>query len=170
LCIQYWKDIGVELQIKPLDRNLLNQRFLNNDEPFATWQGDIGSDIVFPISPKIMHGNSEANALGWGRAWEAWMTQKGQFPQLEEEPPDWVKAQYTDWTKFQSTYDEKERIKIMRGLWDRFYDYLPCWGTVGVPQPILVNQALTNIPEKGVFGFGTIRMVPVNPEQFFFKT
>ena len=169
LCIQYWKDIGIELSIKPLNRQLLNQRFLANDLPMTTWQGDIGSDVVFPLSPKIMHGNSEANALGWARAWEAWMTQKGQFPDMEEEPPDWAKAQYTDWTQFHSTLDEKERIRIMRRLFDRFYEYLPCFGTVGVPQAVVMKPNVTNIPEKGVWGYGTIRAVPVNPEQFFFK-
>ena len=169
LCIQYWKDIGIELAIKPVNRQLLNQRFLANELPMTCWQGDIGSDVVFPLSPKIMHGNSEGNALGWSRAWEVYMTAKGQFPDIEEEPPEWVKLQYSDWTKFHSTLDEKERIKVMRGLWSRFYEYLPCFGTVGIPQAVVMKPNVTNVPEKGVFGFGTIRAVPVNPEQFFFK-
>jgi peptide/nickel transport system substrate-binding protein len=169
LCIQYWKEIGIEFTIKPVNRTLLNQRWVSNEQMMTFWQGDIGSDIVFPLSPKIMHGNSEGNALGWSRAWEVWMTAKGQFPDLEEEPPAWVKAQYDDWTKFHSTLDEKERIKIMRGLFDRFYEHLPCFGTVGVPQAVIMKPEIMNVPEKGVWGFGTIRAVPVHPEQFFFK-
>jgi peptide/nickel transport system substrate-binding protein len=169
LCIQYWKAIGIEFTIKPVNRTLLTERMVSNDLIMTFWQGDIGSDIVFPLSPKIMQGNSEANALGWSRAWEAWMTQKDRFPDIQEEPPDWVKLQYTDWTKFHTTIDEAERIKIMRGLFDRFYENLPCFGTVGVPQAVVLKTNLTNVPEEGVFGFGTIRAVPVNPEQFFFK-
>lgn len=170
LCIQYWKEIGIEFTIKPLNRTLLTQRWASNDLAMTFWQGDVGSDIVFPLSPKIMQGNSEAgNALGWSRSWEMWMSNKGQYPDIEEDPPEWVKLQYTDWTKLHSTLDEKERIKVMRGLFDRFYENLPCFGTVGVPQAVVMKPEITNVPEKGVWGFGTIRAVPVNPEQFFFK-
>jgi peptide/nickel transport system substrate-binding protein len=170
LCIQYWKEIGIEFTIKPLNRTLLTQRWASNDLTMTFWQGDVGSDIVFPLSPKIMQGNSETgNALGWSRSWEMWMTVKGQFPDIEEEPPQWVQLQYTEWTKLHSTLDEKERIKIMRGMFDRFYENLPCFGTVGVPQAVVLKPEIMNVPEKGVWGFGTIRAVPVNPEQFFFK-
>ena len=169
LCIQYWKEIGIEFTIKPVNRTLLNQRWVANEQMMTFWQGDIGSDIVFPLSPKVMHGNSEGNALGWSRAWEVYMRNKGQFADLEEEPPAWAKAQYDDWDKLHTTLDEKERIKIMRGLFDRFYEYLPCFGTVGVPQAVIMKPTITNVPEKGVWGYGTIRAVPVHPEQFFIK-
>ncbi|MBX2998488.1 MAG: ABC transporter substrate-binding protein [Caldilineaceae bacterium] len=170
LCIQYWKDIGIEFTIKPLNRQLLTERWTANELPMTFWQGDIGSDIVFPLSPKVMHGNSEpGNALGWSRAWEMWMRNKGQFPDIEEEPPAWVQLQYTDWDQFHSTLDEQERIQIMRGVFDRFYEHLPCFGTVGVPQAVVLKSTITNVPEMGVWGFGTIRAVPVHPEQFFIK-
>ena len=169
LCIQYFKDIGIEFSIKPQNRTLLNERHVANELSMCFWQGDIGSDIVFPLASKTMRGDTEGNALGWGRAWEAYMLQKGQYPDVEEEPPDWVKAQYSDWDKFFVTLDAQERVKIMRGVIDRFYEQLPCFGTVGVPQAVIINSKLTNVPEKGVFGYGTIRAVPVNPEHFFFK-
>lgn len=170
LCIQYFKNIGIEFTIKPQNRTLLNQRHLANELPMLFWQGDIGSDIVFPLASKTMRGETEGNALGWGRAWEAWMLQKGQYPDVEQEPPAWVKAQYADWDKFYQTLDQAERVKIMRGVLDRFYENLPCFGTVGVPQAVILNSKLNNVPEKGVFGYGTIRAVPVNPEQFYFKS
>ncbi|NPV06404.1 MAG: ABC transporter substrate-binding protein [Anaerolineae bacterium] len=170
LCIQYWKDIGIEFSIKPVNRQLLSERAIANELPMLFWQGDVGSDIVFPSTSKILHAAPEwGNALGWGRAWEAYMTLKGQFPDLEEEPPDWVKAQYTDRSEFNVTLDEQERIAIMRRMLDRFYEHLPCFGTVGVPQAIVTKPNFGNFPEDGVWGFATIRAVPVNPEQFFYK-
>ncbi len=169
LSIQYFQDIGIEFTIKPQNRQLLNERNVANELPILFWQGDIGSDIVFPLASKTMRGDTEGNALGWGRAWEAYMLQKGQFPDVEKEPPDWVKQQYADWDKFYQTLDKAEQVKVMRGVIDRFYENLPCFGTVGVPQALILNAKLNNVPEKGVFGFGTIRAVPVNPEQFFFS-
>ena len=169
LCIQYWKAIGIEFTIKPLNRTLLNQRQVANELTMTFWQGDIGSDIVFPLAPKIMRGDSEGNALGWSRAWEAWVLQKGQFPDVEEEPPAWVKAQYDDWTKFHCTLDEAERVKIMRGLFDRFYENFPASARWACRKRSCMKPEITNVPEKGVWGYGTIRAVPVNPEQFFFK-
>jgi len=170
LCIQYWKEIGIEFSIKPINRQLLSERGIANELPMTFWQGDIGSDIVFPTAGKILYGAGEwGNALGWGRAWEAYMTRRGEFPGLEEEPPDWVKAMYADKEELVITVDEQQRVAIMRRMLDRFYEYLPCFGTVGVPQAIVMKPNFSNFPKEGVWGFATIRAVPANPEQFFYK-
>ena len=166
LCIQYWKAIGIELTIKPLNRQLLDQRFAANELVMTTWQGDI-SDIVWPQNPRAeIPGLSNHT---WARAWEAWMWQKGQFPEVEEEPPQWLKDQLADWQQFQITMDEKERMTIARKIWDRYYDQLPCFGSVGIPQPVVMKANISNFPDWGAWGFSTIRAVPVNPEQFFYK-
>ena len=129
LCIQYFKAIGIEFTIKPLNRTLLNQRHVANELPMTFWQGDIGSDVVFPLAPRIMHGDTEGNALGWGRAWEASVSRT--IPRCGRATAGLgSRLDIDDWTKFHSTLDEAERVKTIRGLFDRFYEDVPCFGTV----------------------------------------
>ena len=66
--------------------------FAANDLIMTTWQGDI-SDIVWPQNPRAEipgpfqpHLGARLGSLGSGR--------RGQFPDVEEEPPQWLKDQY----------------------------------------------------------------------------
>jgi len=169
LCIEYWKDVGIELKLKPTNRDLLNQLYDANDLDMVTWQADEGCDLTWPNLAKEVIPSAERNALGWARAWTFWHYYKGQFPDIEEEPPQWVEDQYADWEAFRAAIEEDDKIRLVRKVFDRFYEYLPCFGTVGVPQAIVLKKGIANFPEKGVWGFGNIRAVPANPEQFFYK-
>jgi peptide/nickel transport system substrate-binding protein len=169
LCIEYWKNIGIELKLKPTNRDLLNQLWQANDLDMVTWQADEGCDLTWPNLAKEVPLSETGNALGWGRAWTWWYYFKGQNPELEEEPPQWVMDQMADWEAFRSAIDEDAKIEYVRKCFDRFYEYLPCFGTVGVPQAVVLNREIANFPEHGVWGFGNIRAVPANPEQFFYK-
>lgn len=165
LCVPYWEDIGIEVKLKPTNRQLLNERFEANDLVMTTWEGDI-SDITWPASARaVIPGRANHT---WARAWEAWLWSPGEYPDLEEEPPQWVKDQYEAFLLFNRTVDPQQRVEIAREMWERFYEYLPCFATVGVPQPVVMKQNMRNFPDWGLWGFSVIRAVPVHPEQFFF--
>lgn len=164
--VQHWQDLGIEVKLKPTNRDLLGQLYDANDLPMTTWEGDI-SDITWPTAARaVVPGRSNHS---WTRPWAAWLWSNGQFPDIEEEPPDWVKATYDDYQQFMVTVDNNERLVIARKMWDRFYEYLPCFSTVGVPQPVVMKTTISNFPDWGIWGFSTIRAVPVHPEQFFFN-
>ena len=163
---QQWNDLGIEVKLKPTNRDLLNQLYDQNELPMTTWEGDI-SDITWPSAARaVVPGRSNHS---WTRPWRLWLWSKGQVPDLEEEPPDWVLATYDDYNQFLVTVDPKKRIEIARSMFDRFYEYLPCFSTCGVPQPVVMKQNLMNFPDWGIWGFSVIRAVPVHPEQFFYK-
>lgn len=167
LAIPMWKDLGIEIMIKPINRELLNERYAANELHMPTWQGDVASDILWPNSAKaVIPGRAN---VSWCRAWEVWLWEKGQYPELEEEPPDWVKGLKEDLVEFNRTVDEQGRIEIARKMWDTFYEYLPAFGTCGLPQAIVLKQNFRNFPAEGIWGFACIRAVPVHPEQFFLK-
>jgi peptide/nickel transport system substrate-binding protein len=164
---QQWNDLGIEVKLKPTNRQLLNQLYDQNDLPMTTWEGDI-SDITWPnASRAVIPGRSNHS---WTRPWRLWLWSKGQVPELEEEPPDWVQDQAADFHEFKRTVDPEARIEIAHRMFDRFYEYLPCFSTCGVPQPVVIKKNLTNFPDWGIWGFSVIRAVPAHPEQFFFKT
>ena len=144
----------------------MDQLFAANDLVMTTWQGDI-SDINWPANARaVIPGRANHT---WARAWEAWLWTPGQFPDLEEEPPQWVKDQYDDYMLFNRTVDAQERVVIARRMWDRYYEWLPCFGSVGVPQPVVMKKNIRNFPAWGQWGFSVIRSVPVNPETLYFQ-
>jgi peptide/nickel transport system substrate-binding protein len=164
---QQWNDLGIEVKLKPTNRDLLNQLYDQNDLPMTTWEGDI-SDITWPTASRaVVPGRSNHS---WTRPWALWLWNKDQVPDLEEEPPAWVKDQADAYNTFLVTVDLDKRIEIAHQMWDRFYENLPCFSTCGVPQPVVMKTNITNFPEWGQWGFSVIRSVPAHPEQFFFKS
>lgn len=109
------------------------------------------------------------SGISWGRTWAEWYFAKGQF-ESEEEPPDYIKELYQTWEDMRTALDEDEHIRLGRELLRFQAENLWAIGTVGIPQLIVLKNNLRNFPENGVWGFDTIRAVPVFPEQFFFKT
>jgi peptide/nickel transport system substrate-binding protein len=168
LALEYWKDIGIDMKIKPINRDLYSQLAATNDLDMKTWQADEGCDLTWPTLSKelrLMPGSGQ----GWAWAWSAWYWFRGQYPDIEEEPPEWVKELMAHWEDFLAAIDEDVKVTAVRKAFDIFYDQLPCFGTCGVPQAIVLNKDIANFPEHGVWGFGNIRAVPANPEQFFYK-
>jgi peptide/nickel transport system substrate-binding protein len=166
LAAEYWREIGLETSLTPVSRQLLEELIAANDIEMTVWLGDI-SDITWPNFPRTMlPGITNAK---WGRAWELWLL--GQTDnELAEEPPEEVKWVWDKWLAMRSAPTDEEHESLAREMWDWYYDYLPAFATVGVPQVVLLKNNLTNFPETGSWGFSVIRAVPAHPEQFFFKT
>ena len=110
---------------------------------------------------------SRQRALGSGLAT---LVQRDIDNKFAEEPPEAIKYVDTRWQGMINALTDNEHVAIARELWDWFYDYLPGFGTVGIPKPVVMKQNFPNFPDDGVWGFSVIRAVSVNPEQFFFKS
>lgn len=165
LARDYWRDIGLDVTIRPISRTLLEELIAANDLDMTAWEGDI-SDITWPNFPRVMlPGLTNAK---WGRPWELALFNPG-TSEIEEEPPAEVREQYDRWNAMRTTADEAEHLAIAREMWDWYYDYLPAFSAVGVPKPVVLKQNLINFPAEGIWGFALIRTIPVHPEQFFFK-
>jgi peptide/nickel transport system substrate-binding protein len=165
IAVENYRDIGLEVIQRPISRTLLEELIAASDLDMTTWDGDV-SDITWPSFPReMLPGITNAR---WGRAWELWLL--GQTDnELAEEPPQEVKDQWNRWERMRTAPTDAEHVALAHEMYDWFQDFLPVWGTVGVPKPVLVKQNLTNFPETGAWGFALIRAVPVNPEHFFFK-
>ena len=166
LAAEHWRNVGLEAILKPVSRAQLNELVAANDVEMSGWEGDI-SDITWVWTSRLNHP-SHGN-VRWGRAWQLWFNGDTDN-EFAEEPPEEIKYVDTRWQDMIDALTDDEHVAIARELWDWFYDYLPGFGTVGIPKPIVMKQNFTNFPDDGVWGFSVIRAVPVNPEQFFFKS
>lgn len=165
LVADQWRDVGLDAQLKPINRSLLNELVAANDVGMSGWEGDI-SDITWVWCSRLNHP-AHCN-VKWGRAWELWLNGDVEN-EIAEEPPEEIQWVGQSWQDMINAVTEEEHIRIARELWDWFYDYLPGFGTVGIPKPVVMKKNLTNFPDDGVWGFSVIRTVPVHPEQFFYK-
>ena len=165
LVADQWRDVGLDPQLKPINRSLLNELVAANEIGMSGWEGDI-SDITWVWNSRLNHP-SHGN-VRWGRAWELWLNGDTEN-ELAEEPPAEIQEVAQKWQDMINALTEEEHVRIARELWDWFYDYLPGFGTVGIPKPVVMKKNLTNFPDDGVWGFSVIRAVPVHPEQFFYK-
>ena len=165
LTVEQWRSVGLDPSFRPINRSLLNELVAANDVGMSGWEGDI-SDITWAWFSRLNHpghGN-----VRWGQAWNLWLDG---FTDNEfaEEPPEEIAWVYNRWQDMIDAVTEAEHVAIARELWEWFYDYLPGFGTVGIPKPVVMKKNLTNFPDDGVWGSSVIRAVPVHPEQFFYK-
>ena len=165
LVIEQWRAVGLDPSIRPINRSHLMELVAANDIGMSGWEGDI-SDITWVWCPRLNHPG--LCAVPWGKGYGIWLDGDPEN-ELAVEPPEEVKWVYNRWQDMIDAVTEEEHVAISRELWEWFYDYLPGFGTVGIPKPVLMKKNLTNFPDDGVWGYSVIRAVPVHPEQFFYK-
>ncbi|MGR3615523.1 MAG: ABC transporter substrate-binding protein [Paracoccaceae bacterium] len=162
-----WREIGVKLVMRPLDRDILRNRVFSGTTMASVWFGwDNGIPQSY-TSPAYLAPTDQVFL-----AWPKW----GQYHQTGGEvgeAPDLAEAQRLiqlahDWDV--ATTDEQreaawtEMLKIHA---DQIY-------AIGIlneaPQPVVVNKMLRNVPKKGMWAwdpgahFGVHRI-----DEFFFE-
>ena len=145
-----WRDLGIRLIMRPLDRDILRNRIYAGTTMAAVW---FGWDNGLPgpaTSPKYLAPtNQEFFAWPmWGQYYQT-MGQSGEAPDLQ--PAKELMDLAESWTR---TDDTKERTAI----WDRMLEiHADQQFGIGIlseaPQPIVVSNRLKNVPEEGVWAY-----------------
>ncbi len=166
VAVGQWHKVGLDVGLAPISRPQLNELVARNEVQMSGWEGDI-SDFTWVWNSRLNHPSH--GDVRWGRAWQLWLAGDTEH-ELAEEPPEEVKWVDKTWQEMIHALTDDQHVTKARELWAWFYEYLPGFGTVGIPQPIAMRKNFTNFPDEGVWGYSVIRAVPVHPEQFFFKT
>ena len=161
-----WRDIGVKLVMRPLDRDILRNRIYTGTTMAAVWYGwDNGLPQSY-TSPDYLSPRYQEFF-----AWPKW----GQYFQTNGEAgeaPDLPEAQRLmelalDWDR--ATSDD-QRAAIWREMLKIHADQIYGIGILAeAPQPVVVNLNLRNVPKKAIWAwdpgahFGIHRM-----DEFFF--
>lgn len=130
LLAAYLKEIGVKLNVKQIDHNLLVSRILTNQVPM-TLISSRGAGLMLQISP----------------SWDQWINSQGA---RGEEPPQWIKdlttLQAKKWAILPNSAAYQELVAA-EYRWVR--DNLPFINFVeDAKQPLLVNRRLGNVPSS----------------------
>ncbi|MDF1715919.1 MAG: ABC transporter substrate-binding protein [Antarcticimicrobium sp.] len=161
-----WREIGVKLVMRPLDRDILRNRVFAGSSMASVWYGwDNG--IPQPYTSPDYLAPRQQEFL----AWPKW----GQFYQTggeAGEPPDMAPAQRLmdlahDWE--QASTDD-ERSAAWREMLQIHADQVFGIGILAeAPQPIVVNKRLRNVPEKGLWAWDPGAHFGIHrPDEFFF--
>jgi peptide/nickel transport system substrate-binding protein len=161
-----WRQVGVKLVMRPLDRDILRNRIFSGNTMAGVWFGwDNGIPRPYTSPDYVAPRQQEFFA------WPKW----GQYYQTNGaagEPPDMPEAIRLmelahDWD-VATTLDQ--RVAAWSEMLAIHADQVYAIGTLAeAPQPVVVNKALRNVPETGLWAwdpgahFGIHRM-----DEFFF--
>ena len=161
-----WREIGVKLVMRPLDRDILRNRVYAGTTMCSVWFGwDNGIPQAYTAPDYLAPRQQEF------MAWPKW----GQYFQTggaAGEPPDMEPAQTlmdlaADW---EAATTDDQRGDAWRAMLKIHAEQLYGIGILAeAPQPIVVNKRLQNVPEKGLWAWDPGAHFGIHrPDEFFF--
>ncbi len=164
---QQWKKIGIDVDVKELERNLAFTRDLNNENQMMTWAND-GSEMLFlfprhalPVDPAECH---------MGAAYAKWYASNGKAGEKPEDP-EMLKA--FDLFRISFGMKEEDQIKNAKEIWKIIVEQTWSIGTVGQSPAFMgvriVKNNMGNVPERQVNAQHARTPHNSMPITFFFK-
>ena len=161
-----WQRIGVELFTKPSQRDVFRNRIFAGQATMSVWSGLENALPTADMNPQELAPTQQVQ-LQWSKWGEYYETN-----QASGLPPDMPMAKellqlHKDW-RFAKT--KKERAAIWHKMLSIHADQVFSIGTVnGVPQPIVVSNALKNVPSEAVYNWDPGALFGVyKPDTFLF--
>jgi ABC-type transport system substrate-binding protein len=161
----YWREVGIDVNVRPIDRSLFYERKEANQHDANVWEGAAGLRDDLFLEPRWYFPFSvESN---YAIPWATWFASGGAEGQ---EPPDAVKEQMDLYDQLNDTTDEAEQDRLFREILniarEQFYViginlYPPGYG--------IATNRFRNVPEKMLASW--IYQPPgiTNPEQYFIE-
>jgi peptide/nickel transport system substrate-binding protein len=160
---QQWADLGVDMDVNPLERTFFYERTSNaNDHDAAVWGG--GGVQIVGVPQQLVPLHHDAR---WGIPWSQWYNSSGQEG---EEPPETIKNRIALYDQSKSTADPAERERLLKEIAQIAADEFEVMGVAkaGVTYGIAKND-LANIPETMVNSWFWPTPAPVLPQTWFYK-
>ena len=165
---QQWKKIGVDADVKEVERNLFFTRLTNNEQQISIWGND-GTEVLFlypanalPVDPVYAH-------LGYPIA--RWYASNGE---QGKEPKDPHLQKALELLRTAAGKKPQERYKIAQEIWKIIVDEQISIGTVGQSPAVMgvriVSKKLGNIPAREVNAQHARTPCSSHPTTFYFKS
>jgi peptide/nickel transport system substrate-binding protein len=164
---QQWKKIGIDVDVKELERNLAFTRDSSNENQMITWAND-GSEMLFLFPRHAMPVDAAESHMGM--AYAKWYASRGAAGKKPEDP-EMLRA----FDLFRAAYGMKEEDRIKNGkeLWKIIVEQTWSIGTVGQSPAFMgvriVKNNMGNVPERQVNAQHARTPHTSMPITFFFK-
>ncbi len=162
-----WLKLGVKLHPKPSQREVFRQRVFAGEAMMAMFNGIDNGLPTADMSPEEFAPTSQTQLQWpkWGQFYES-SGKAGEAPALPEAAE--LLDLYHQWSR-STTADQRETI--WRKMLDIHSEEVFSIGLVcGVPQPVIVNNRLRNVPQEGVWGWlPTAYFGVYKPDTFWFE-
>ncbi|MFY0645985.1 ABC transporter substrate-binding protein [Sulfitobacter geojensis] len=145
-----WREIGIKLVMRPLDRDILRNRVYAGVSMAAIWFGWDNGLPTAATSPKYLAPTNQ-EFFAWPK-WGQYYATAGSAG----EPPDIEAAKQLmqladDWSH---TTVPAERKAIWRAMLDIHADQQFAIGILSeAPQPVVISKRLRNVPEKAIWAY-----------------
>nr|MDQ3397856.1 ABC transporter substrate-binding protein [Deinococcota bacterium] len=165
----YWQEVGIDAQVRNIDRALLYTRKDANEHDAMVWQGDGGLDVVleprwyFPFSAESVYA----------QAWQTWYNNPSGVGSLTdpEEPPAITRRQMELYDQLKATGDPEQQTALMNEILEIAADEFYAIGTVLMPPGYgIVKNNFHNVPESMIDAYLYPHPGPTNPEQYFVES
>lgn len=145
-----WRELGIRLIMRPLDRDILRNRIYAGTGMAAVWYGWDNGLPRAETSPEYLAPTQQEFFAWpkWGQHFQT-MGQAGEAPDMEA-PKRLLQLEW-DWAH---TTDAAQRTAIWAEMLDIHAQQQFAIGILsGAPQPVVVSNRLRNVPEKGIWAY-----------------
>lgn len=165
----YWREVGIDTQIRTMDRSLWEVRVRDNSEFDATihrFGGGSGQAIL--LDPRY-YFPFNTNSF-YAQAWATWyFNRSGAGATVQpEEPPEKVKKQMELYDQITLTADLERQTELMRQILEIAAEQFYVIGIATEPEGYgIVKNNLHNVPETMPWSYIYPHPGPTHPEQYF---
>jgi len=162
-----WRKVGIKLFSKPLQREVFRNRIYSGETLISVW-GGLENGLPTPnMSPGELAPTRQDQYQ-----WPKW----GQYHETNGkvgEPPDLPAAKKlmelnSQWLTSSSTAERKKIWQLMLDI--RASEAFTIGIVAGVPQPVVINKKLRNVPKKGIYNWDPGAHFGIyHPDTFWFE-
>ena len=145
-----WRKIGIKVLSKPLHREVMRNRIFSGNVQMSIWSGLENGIPNASSSPAELAPTSQQQ-LQWPM-WGQFLETGGKSGQaIDMEVPQKLFELKDAWREARS---EGDRIKIWHEMLDTYTSNVFSIGIIAsVPQVVLVNNSLQNVPDKAIYNW-----------------
>lgn len=161
-----WKEIGIRLLVRALDRDILRNRAYAGSSMMVAWYGWNNGVPTADAAPTELAPVDQAN-YSWPRWGQYYQTKGSAGDQVELPEAKRLLQLYEDWTVAGS---EATKAEIWREMLKIHADQVFVLGTVSrAPIPVAANDGLRNIPAEGLYAWDPGAQLGIHRmDEFFF--
>lgn len=160
---KYWRQVGVNVQVRSSDNNLWYERIDANEHDACVAHGGGG---LSPTQTAFYYVPTNFNTR-YAVPWYRWV-QDPDDPRAEKPPPPTLR-QIRLYDRLLSTADQQEQTSLMAKILDGAAEQFYAMGIVLRNKDYgVASTRLSNTPGFCLTGWNHAHLAPENPQQFFF--